>query len=74
MTITAPSANARHLECFYLGAVLDTHNCRCPGKWLRECDLFGQCTLGDPNAGVPVCKTCDKYTAEPPTDIVSSTH
>lgn len=54
-----PSApSVRTLECIHLGDVLEKSECNCPGKWIRECDVFGLCTLQQ-------CQTCLEYRSEP---------
>ena len=44
----------RSLPCVHLGDVIDRLGCPCPGRWLRQCGLHGECTLD-------ICKRCDDY-------------
>lgn len=55
----------RTLECFHLGDIISRGACNCPAKWIRVCDLHGQCTTGDlSNLNVPCCQTCPDYRKE----------
>lgn len=69
-TITRPerktTAPARVLECIHLGDSLEMPGCKtCKGKHVRECDLFGRCTLSPLRTDVQACSDCGEYRAEP---------
>jgi len=65
-----PGFSQRTQPCDYLGSIIDRRNargdrCRCPGKWLRRCEVHGVCTLSDAQrTGVPRCTRCAEYTVE----------
>jgi hypothetical protein len=44
----------RSLPCIHLGEVIDRRGCLCPGRWLRQCGLFGTTTIEQ-------CKECGDY-------------
>lgn len=54
-------------ECCYLGPIISRMNvlnrpCQCPKKWLRKCEIHGECTLNEADRdGVAVCVQCDDF-------------
>jgi SAM-dependent methyltransferase len=34
-----------HVDCRYLGRVVDRLDCACPRRWIRACERHGHCTL-----------------------------
>jgi hypothetical protein len=67
---SVPDTKPWQRPCDYLGPILDQRNargvtCRCPGKWLRRCELHGQCTLSDKSRSIVTrCTQCADYTAD----------
>jgi hypothetical protein len=59
-----PLPQLRMAKCHHLGKTLDRRERICELCWVRACDLYGKCTLGDPSVGVMVCRTCKDYDPE----------
>lgn len=62
-----PPPTLRQRPCIFLGPVSnkffpDGSTCNCPAKWLRACEIHGECTAGlSGRAGIPNCHTCGDY-------------
>lgn len=53
------------LDCIHLGDVIDKLECNCPNKWIRSCEIYNKCTLGDINYKNS-CVNCSSYKEKTP--------
>lgn len=65
--VVPPPQQPRTAACIFLGPVLSETDsngtpCRCHWKWLRRCEIHGECATGDSHRRHS-CNTCDKYEA-----------
>jgi hypothetical protein len=55
--------------CVYLGPILEQSGpdgipCDCAFKWLRTCEIHGECSLSEcGRSGVPACASCPDHDA-----------
>lgn len=50
-----PADARQHIDCRHLGPIIDRLDCACPRRWIRACELHGQCTIAE------ICPDDEKY-------------
>ena len=51
-------------SCFHRGKVKKRADCNCPFKFVHECEVHGECTIGPNKDGVRSCFGCSDYSIE----------